>query len=216
VLALKPNRVAAYAYAHVPWVNRAQRAYEKALPNRREKFGMIVDSVRTIVAAGYTHIGIDHFAAAGDALAEADMQNAVNRTFMGYTPRRTIALVGVGTSAISASRDAFAQNQPDVKRYIEDVADGTVASRGCLLTPDDIARQAVIEKVMTRGHVSASEALPLLVNSEAITPFESDGIVRIHDGEIVLTPVGRLFARNVASCFDAYVSSSNGRHASAV
>ncbi|HEY5096149.1 MAG TPA: oxygen-independent coproporphyrinogen III oxidase [Candidatus Eremiobacteraceae bacterium] len=216
VLTMKPNRLAAYAYAHVPWVNRAQRAYENALPNRLEKFGMIMDSVKTFVAAGYRHIGIDHFAAAGDALAEADLRNDVNRTFMGYTPGRTEALVGVGSSAISASQDAFAQNQPDVRRYIENVADDSVASRGCVLAPDDIARRAIIESIMTRGRVSVSEAIPLLVESAALTPFETDGIVRFQDDEIILTPVGRLFARNVASCFDAYLSSLHGRHASAV
>jgi oxygen-independent coproporphyrinogen-3 oxidase len=216
VLAMKPNRIAAYAYAHVPWVNRAQRVYEHALPDRMEKFGMIVDSVRTIVAAGYRHIGIDHFAASGDPLADADMRNAVNRTFMGYMPRRTEALLGVGASAISASQDAFAQNQPDVKRYIDNVADGTAISRGCILTPDDIARQSVIESIMTRGRVPVSEAVPLLVNSKALEPLEIDGIIRHDDDDIVLTPVGRLFARNVASCFDAYLSSTKGRHASAV
>jgi oxygen-independent coproporphyrinogen III oxidase len=216
VLAMKPDRVAAYAYAHVPWVNRAQRAYESALPNRLEKFGMIADSVKTFVAAGYRHIGIDHFAAPGDALAEADLRNDVNRTFMGYTPGRTEALVGVGSSAISASQDAFAQNQPDVRRYIENVADDSVTSRGCVLAPDDIARRAIIESIMTRGRVSVSEAIPLLVESAALTPFESDGIVRVQDDQIALTPVGRLFARNVASCFDAYLSSLLGRHASAV
>lgn len=216
VLTMQPDRIASYAYAHVPWVNRAQRAYENALPERREKFGMIVDTVRTLVAAGYRHIGIDHFAALGDVLAESDMRNEVNRTFMGYTPRRTEVLVGVGSSAISASRDAFAQNQQDVKLYLEGLANGAAVSRGCLLTPDDMVRQAVIESIMTRGRVSMAEAVPLLADGEALVPFERDGLVRFQEDEIVLSPVGKLFSRNVASCFDAYLSSSATRHASAV
>jgi oxygen-independent coproporphyrinogen-3 oxidase len=216
VLAMEPNRIAAYAYAHVPWVNHAQRAYEHALPNRLEKFGMIVDGVRTFVAAGYRHIGIDHFAAPGDALAESDARNDVNRTFMGYTARRYDALLGVGASAISSSRDAFAQNQPDVKRYIEGVADDSNASRGCLLTADDLARQAIIENIMTRGRVSLSKAKPFFIEGQDLASFERDGIVRLDGDALELTRVGRLFARNVASCFDAYRSSSAGRHASAV
>jgi oxygen-independent coproporphyrinogen-3 oxidase len=216
VLAMQPNRVASYAYAHVPWVNHAQRVYENALPDRLEKFGMIVDTVRAVVAAGYRHIGIDHFAASGDALAASDVNNTVSRTFMGYTSRPTDALIGVGASAISASCDAFAQNQQDVKRYIETAVNDTVVSRGCLLTPEDIARRAIIESIMTRGRASAAEAAPFLSDSAPLAPFERDDIVRFQTDEIVLTPVGRLFSRNVASCFDAYLSSSVGRHASAV
>jgi oxygen-independent coproporphyrinogen-3 oxidase len=216
VLTMQPDRVASYAYAHVPWVNHAQRAYEAALPDRQAKFGMIVDTVKTFVSAGYRHVGIDHFAAPGDDLAKADMRNEVTRTFMGYSPRRTDAVIGVGSSAISSSRDAFVQNQPDVKRYAETPAGGTAVSRGCLLTHDDIERRVVIERIMTRGRVSTAEAVALLVDSERLMQFERDGIVRFQDEEIVLTPVGKLFARNVASLFDAYHSSTAMRHASAV
>ena len=216
VLGLKPSRVAAYAYAHVPWVNRAQRAYESDLPERSEKFGMAVDTIRAFTGAGYRHIGIDHFAAPGDELADAEGFDEVRRTFMGYSPRRTAALVGIGASAISACPDAFAQNQHDVLRYIDAVNSGGAATRGCILTAEDGARQAIIESIMARGRALLAQADRLSKNPGELVCLERDGIVECAGGEIVLTPIGRLFARNVAACFDAYFTPSDSRHAAAV
>jgi len=215
VISLRPDRVAAYAYAHVPWVNHAQRAYERALPSHTEKFGMIVDAVRMFDAAGYEHVGIDHFAAKHDELAASAREEQVTRTFMGYSPRRSRVLVGIGASAISASHEAFAQNEQDVKRYIEG-ATMDITRRGCLLTPEDQDRQAVIEAIMTRGYVNALQARPLVVETEMFESLVRDGLLRDNGKNFELSPMGRLFARNVASCFDAYLTSSGARHASGV
>jgi len=216
VLSLRPDRVAAYAYAHVPWVNHAQRAYEVDLPNRLEKFGMIADAMRTFAAAGFEQVGIDHFAAPNDALAAAARDGSVGRSFMGYSPRRPETLIGVGASAISASSDAFAQNEHDVKHYIDAAARGALAERGCLLTPQDLARQAVIEAIMTLGRVASAQALPLLLDSDTLESLTRDGLVHDDGKNLELTAAGRLFARNVASCFDAYRSPLDPRHASGV
>jgi oxygen-independent coproporphyrinogen III oxidase len=216
VLSLQPDRVAAYAYAHVPWVNPAQRAYEDELPDRLEKFGMIVDAVRTFDAGGYQYVGIDHFAAPDDALAAAARNGWVSRTFMGYSPRRPGTLIGVGASAISASSDAFVQNEHDVKRYIEALGGDALAQRGCLLTSQDLERQAVIEAIMTLGRVDANQALPLLIDAEVFESLVRDGLVHNDGKNLALAPVGRLFARNLASCFDAYRSPLDARHASGV
>jgi oxygen-independent coproporphyrinogen III oxidase len=213
VLTVRPDRVAAYAYAHVPWVNHAQRAFEADLPDRVEKFGMIVDAVRTFAAVGYRHVGIDHFAAPHDALALAAAEGTVTRTFMGYSPRRARTLIGVGASAISSSKDAFVQNEHEVERYIETAG---AAQRGCLLTPDDRARQAVIEGIMTGGSAPAQDALPLLVDADAFSGLVRDGLVRNDGAAIELTDIGRLFARNVCACFDAHRSPDALRHASGV
>jgi oxygen-independent coproporphyrinogen-3 oxidase len=215
VLRLRPERIAVYSYAHVPWVNHAQRTYEHLLPSRVEKFGMMIDAMGTLTAVGYVQVGIDHFAAPHDALAVAE-PGKVTRTFMGYSPRRADVLVGVGASAISASCDAFTQNQHDIKHYLEVAAGGTITQRGCLLTPDDRARRVIIEGLMTWGRIRAADALPLLLDPKTFHEAVHDGIVQHTAEEICLTREGRLFARTIASCFDAYHRGTSVRHAGGI
>ena len=216
LIGLRPDRVAAYAYAHVPWVNHAQRTYEDLLPAKVEKFGMAVDTARAFVRAGYEPVGIDHYARSEDPLAAAQRNGLVARSFMGYSPRRTGALIGVGASAISSSRTAFCQNEPSPPAYVQAMEDDRPAVRGCLVTPDDKRRQIAIEEIMTRGRLPTAEAMSLALDRCSLSVLQNDGIVTVTADTVALTPIGRLFARNVASCFDAHATATDGRHASSV
>ena len=225
VRSLQPDTVAGYAYAHVPWLNHAQRVYEDALPDQLDKFGMLVDAIDILQEVGYIYIGIDHFALPDSALGEAYGRGQVQRTFMGYTPIRADTLIAVGASAISACPNAFSQNVSEVPQYCGAAHHGGIAQRGCLLSEDDLARKAVIESLMTYGRMPAANiALPdghtfsdyFAENLVRLSPLEIDGLVVVEPRSILLTRLGRLFARNVAACFDARTMPAAKRHASAV
>ncbi|MBV8365370.1 MAG: oxygen-independent coproporphyrinogen III oxidase [Candidatus Eremiobacteraeota bacterium] len=214
VSSLAPDTIAMYAYAHVPWVNSAQRIYERELPAQLEKFGMLVDANHFFADSGYEAIGIDHFAAPASELAAAGRTGRLQRTFMGYTPVRADTLIGIGASAISASPAAFSQNTSGVVEYIDAPA-GPISKRGCNLCDDDITRARIIGAIMTRGSADFSELGEEKAAYERLRPMAADGLVRISSARLTLTPLGRLFARNVAACFDAYASDTS-KHAAAV
>lgn len=225
VINLAPDSVAAFAYAHVPWVNHAQQVFETALPDRLEKFGMLVDAQEIFAEAGYRHVGIDHFAAPDSALAVAFDEGTVQRTFMGYTPRRAETLIGIGASAISSSQDAYSQNVSEVPQYCGATHHGALVKRGCLLNEDDTIRKAAIEAVMTDGRIEAKRIrLPedqslwsyFADSLKRLQLLAADGLVEIVDDGVQLTPLGHMFARNVAACFDARLSDEPRKHASAV
>jgi oxygen-independent coproporphyrinogen III oxidase len=225
VRSLQPDTVAVYAYAHVPWVNHAQRVYENALPDRLDKFGMLVDAVDIFHEAGYVSIGIDHFAQLDSPLYGAYRHGQVQRTFMGYTPIRADTLIAVGASAISASPDAFIQNVSQVPQYCGAANHGGIAQRACLLNEDDLARKVIIGNLMTYGLVT-TDNVPLprgrtfgsyfAENMARLRSLEKDGLVVVTPQSIVLTQLGRLLARNVAACFDARTAPAATRHAPAV
>ena len=212
---LAPETVAMYAYAHVPWVNHAQRAYEKSLPSQLEKFGMLVDATRSFAAAGYEQIGIDHFAARNSDLARAARSGSLQRSFMGYTRVRAETLVGIGASAISSSFDAFAQNRSDVVEYIASARTGDLTARGCLLGDEDRVRRRIISDIMTSGVVRADERILADLAIDGFDGVIADGLAVLDMNGLRLTKLGRLFARNVAVCFDAYAQGQR-RQASAV
>ncbi len=225
VLSIGPETVAAYAYAHVPWVNHAQRVYEDALPDQIAKFGMLVDAQEIFEEAGYRTVGIDHFAAPASALERAFAEGRVQRTFMGYTPIRAATLLAAGASSISSCADAYSQNVSEVPQYCGATHHGALAKRGCLLTEDDVMRKAIIDGLMTQGRVETRRfrgpsgepfAVVFAGSLTALRPLELDRLVEISPEEIKLTALGRLFARNVAACFDARSAFDSPKHASAV
>lgn len=227
VLELQPDRLAVYSYAHVPWVNRAQRSYERWLPPALEKFGMLVDSIEALTTAGYQHVGIDHYALAGDPLAEAARRGTVERSFMGYAPKHAPVLLGFGASAISSAPQAFAQNAAVLEDYLSSVeSGGELTRRGCVMSADDRVRQRVIEGLMTNGTATLTDGEEVTGRPfrdsfkrslQQIESLAADGLAIVDQRAVTLTPAGRLFARNVAACFDAYATSSEtGRHASAI
>ncbi|MDX1648211.1 MAG: oxygen-independent coproporphyrinogen III oxidase [Myxococcota bacterium] len=221
VVAIAPDRIALYGYAHVTWVAKQQRGFErKDLPSPRARIGIFVAALRRLREAGYLYIGLDHFARPGDELARALAERTLRRNFMGYTTREGTELLGFGPSAISeltfAGGSSYAQSRRDLPAWHEAVEDGRLATlRGHRLSRDDLERRFAIQRLMCHGELRADEfaarfGTPLAERFPdelaRLAPLEEDGLVRCApDGSVGVTPLGRLVVRNVAMAFDAYL-----------
>jgi oxygen-independent coproporphyrinogen-3 oxidase len=217
VIAIAPDRIALYGYAHVTWIAKQQRGFERTdLPAPRERLAILVAAIRQLLAAGYVHVGMDHFARPDDPLAIALRERTLRRNFMGYTTRAGLALVGFGPSAISELPGSYAQSQREFAEWGPVVAQhGLGTMRGHRLSEDDLARRAVIQELMCLGEVRAGDKVArdgaafrerFARELARLRPFEDDGLVAIAaDGSLVVTERGRLVLRNLAMVFDAYL-----------
>jgi oxygen-independent coproporphyrinogen-3 oxidase len=216
-LAIGPDRVALYSYAHVTWVAKQQRGFErKDLPDPLARLRILRMAIRRFLEAGYVYIGLDHFARPEDDLARALRDRTLRRNFMGYTTQAGVDLIGFGPSAISELRPAYAQNHRELGAWERAVLEhGLATMRGRALSDDDRARRWVIARVMCHGEVRASEyrqafgtdfASSYAAELERLAPMVADGLVeREGDGSLRVTSLGRLVLRNVAMTFDAYL-----------
>ncbi len=203
VIRLKPDRIAFYSYAHVPWVKAGQRHFtENDIPQGEEKFMLYKKGREMLLDAGYEEIGMDHFALKTDNLYIAYMQNKLHRNFMGYTDKYTRILLGLGVSSISDCGTAFAQNAKTVEEYKVQIHNRQLTvQKGHLLTPDDENTRNTILDLMCRGRSSYSHPIPANVQ-ERLLPMLNDGLVAIEDGTIQIKPNGSAFLRNICMAFD--------------
>ncbi len=218
VLEIAPDRLALYSYAHVTWVAKQQRGFErKDLPEPEVKIRIFFAALRRFLEAGYRFIGLDHFAKPEDELSRALEDGTLRRNFMGHTTQAGVDLLGFGPTAISELRGSYAQNKRDLNAWHEAVAEHGVATmRGHALTPDDVERRFVIGQIMCLGALDAGAfeaefgrpfAQAFAPELEALEPLERDGLVeRDAAGSLRVTPLGRLLVRNVAMVFDAYLA----------
>jgi len=215
VLDIRPERVALFHYAHVPWLKKHQTALDvDAMPDSEEKLAIFLDTLDAFLAAGYVYIGLDHFALPDDELAEAVAEHRLHRNFMGYTTLRGTEMVSLGVSAIGEVDGAFVQNEHQEQAYLAAVAaHGHAASRGHVLGPEDRLRRDVILSLMCNGIVEKPriEAEHRVAFDEhfarelaELAPLEDDGLVARDADALRLTPLGQLFMRNVALPFDEY------------
>lgn len=216
VVALGADRVAIYSFAYVPWLKGHQRALPvDRLPRREQKLELLMAARSVFLDAGYVGIGMDHFAKPGDELALALENGTLHRNFMGYTTRRAGDLVGLGVSAIGSIRGAYVQNHKKLSRYHAAVDDGRLPTeRGYVVTDDDRIRGDVILSLMCRFEVDLDRIAPRPYFADALRqlrPLADDGLVEIRGGRISATPLGRLFIRNVAMCFDAHLARTEPR-----
>jgi oxygen-independent coproporphyrinogen III oxidase len=215
VLTLMPDRVAMFSYAHVPWLRKQQGAFATHLPEGREKFQIFRAGLDRFLGAGYLYIGMDHFSLPGDELATAQQDRTLHRNFMGYTTKAGADLYGMGVSAISSVGAAYAQNRREVPAYQAAVAERGIATmRGYRLSADDLLRRAVIGRLLCHTVIPKRE-----VEREFSISFDeyfsseiarlagpsADGLVTLDRNEIRVTPLGRIFIRNVAMVFDRYL-----------
>jgi oxygen-independent coproporphyrinogen III oxidase len=215
VLTLSPDRVAMFSYAHVPWLKKQQGSFAVHLPEGMEKFRIFRAGLEGFLAAGYIYIGMDHFARPTDELAVAQQNRTLHRNFQGYTTKAGADLYGMGVSAISSIGDTYAQNRREVPAYETRVAERGIATmRGYTLSDDDRIRRSVIGRLLCHAVISKSE-----VTGEFGIDFDTyfgpelerlkepgaDGLVTLTNGEIAVTPLGRIFIRNVAMTFDRYL-----------
>jgi oxygen-independent coproporphyrinogen-3 oxidase len=215
MLELRPDRLSVFSYAHVPSVKRQQKAFEPLLPNETEKARLFDDAVRVLTAAGYEHIGMDHFALPDDPLVQARNNGTLHRNFQGYTTHAETDLLGFGVSAIGHVGDTFVQNYRDLKTYAAAIDNGHLpVCRGYEQSRDDKLRGAVIESWLCNGFISKQEIEDdfginfdeyFESQFDQLRTFEADGLIQGAVSRIIRsTPTGRLFMRTVAKAFDAF------------
>jgi oxygen-independent coproporphyrinogen III oxidase len=215
VLAIGPDRIALFSYAHVPWLKKQQGSFATHLPEGMEKFRIFRVGLEKFVGAGYEYIGMDHFARPNDELAAAQRHRTLHRNFQGYTTKAGADLYGMGVSAISGIGAAYAQNRREVPTYEQAVNErGLATMRGCRLDRDDEIRRAVISRLLCHTVVRKEEierefsiefGRYFADELEHLTEFSEDGLVRLSPEEIRVVGLGRIFIRNVAMVFDRYL-----------
>ena len=216
VLELAPDRIALYHYAHLPQRFKAQRLINSDLmPSPSEKIAMQLAASRRLTDAGYVFLGMDHFARPDDALAKAAAENRLARNFQGYTLMPADALVGLGASAISYSRDGYWQNHHSLKEYAAAIgARGEAICRGWQLSEDDRLRQWLIMELMChlsidKAEVESRTGRPFADSFGAelvrLQPMFEDGLLGQSDCDLYVTEQGRWFLRNAAAAFDTYL-----------
>ncbi|OFW04750.1 MAG: oxygen-independent coproporphyrinogen III oxidase [Acidobacteria bacterium RIFCSPLOWO2_02_FULL_67_36] len=225
VVDMKPDRIAVYSYAHVPWLRPHQKQIDTAtLPDTGLKFDLFGAAIETFVAGGYEAIGMDHFALPGDDLAQASGERRLHRNFMGYTTRPAPDMLGVGVSAIGDVRGAFAQNVKKLPVYYAAIDSGRFPiERGYALSADDLIRRTVITELMCNFHVDRGRvearfgidfqsyfAGELAALSDTNGPV-ADGFLTIGGDGLDVTPRGRLFVRNICMAFDRYLPAHEGK-----
>ncbi len=207
-LELKPDRLAFYSYAHVPWVKGVgQRGFdENDLPSGEEKRRLYEDGKQLLENLGYIEVGMDHFSLEHDDLYQSLIQKKLHRNFMGYTSSKTQLMVGLGMSSISDSWYAFAQNVKTVEEYQKTVEEGIIpVVKGHILSEEDLTIRRHILNLMCQLETSfdIQNAFPELENAlQMLKEMEKDELVEIHDHQIKITEKGRAFTRNVAMVFD--------------
>jgi oxygen-independent coproporphyrinogen III oxidase len=209
VCKLKPDRIAFYSYAHVPWIKPGQRRFTEAdLPSGDEKRALYELGRSLLEAQGYREIGMDHFALESDSLWKSTLDGSLHRNFMGYTSRQVTPLIGLGVSAIGDSWGAFAQNEKVLETYQSRVAKGELPLlRGHVLDDEDRVIRRHVLNLMTRFKTQWGSA-DLWTEALSGVPVRLEEFVK--DGLITLSPKGcevnekgRPFLRNICMAFDA-------------
>ena len=208
-LLLKPERVAFYSYAHVPWMKgNGQRGYkEENLPSPEEKRAQYELGKNLLLQGGYVEIGMDHFALQQDELAKAAEHKTIHRNFMGYSPSKTQVMIGLGVSAISDSWYSFAQNVKGVEEYLHLLENNILpVYRGHLLTVEDLKIRKHILNLMCKLETSwefekdyLNEIPEILLQ---LMEMEEDGLLELSSKKITITEKGRPFVRNICMAFD--------------
>lgn len=208
-IALLPERIALYGYAHVPWVKgTGQRGYSEVnLPKDAQKRALYEMAYDKLLAAGYIAIGMDHFALPTDSLSLAYEQKNLHRNFMGYTHRQTDIMLGLGMSAISDSWFAFAQNDKTVEGYQAQIQKGEIAVfRGHFLNEEELIIRRHILDLMCHFETTWNQTLMkngfYQVIIEKLKNIEKDQLIKIDPDQLVILPQGRPFVRNVCMAFD--------------
>ncbi len=226
VLEMKPDRLAVFSYAHVPWIKPAQKILEQSrnagLPAPETKLQVLKLVIEKLTADGqYVYIGMDHFAKPDDELAVAQKKKQLQRNFQGYSTRAGADIYAFGMSSISQIPDAYWQNEKELPKWQAAVEAGRVPlQRAYFLTDEDKIRRETIMRVMcdlSLDYVAMSQRLGINFAQHfanelaALAPFEADGLVKRSSTGLEVTDTGRLFIRNLAMCFDNTLGAANER-----
>jgi len=219
---LRPDRIALYAYAHLPERFKPQRRILAAeLPVASSKIAMLSRSMDALMAAGYVYVGMDHFALPDDALAVAKRQGRLHRNFQGYSTQPDCDLIGLGVSAIGRMGGTYSQNAKTMEEYVDMLDHGQLPIvKGLALSRDDLIRRAWIMAIMCQGQVQydAFNEGWLMDAKKYFAPelsqlegLQDQGLVELSEGGLKVTPMGWFFVRGVAMVFDKYLQADRNR-----
>jgi len=216
VLAIDPDRLAIFNYAHVPWLKKHQKVIPvESLPSPEQKLAIFKMTIEKLLDAGYWNIGMDHFSKATDEMTLAQQNKTLYRNFQGYSTRAGCDLYGIGMSSIGQFENCYHQNHKTLAEYYKAIGSGQFATHvGYRMTTDDHIRKEVIMRVMCDlevdyaaiGHrfgISFHAYFPDTPNR--LQPFVDDGLVELDERGFRVIGLGRLIVRNIAMIFDAYI-----------
>ena len=217
VIGFGPDRIAAFNYAHVPWLKPHQKLIRpEDLPSPEGKLEILKMTIEMLCSGGYEYIGMDHFARPADELARAQKSKTLYRNFQGYSTKSGADLYGFGMSAISHFRESYAQNTKNIPEYYRALDEGRFATHvGYRMTDDDQIRKYVIMRLMCdleldKSRVERNFGIVFDTYFESslhdLAQFVDDGLVRLEGTTISIIGAGRLLLRNIAMCFDAYLN----------
>lgn len=227
VIDIRPDRIASYSYAHLPHLFKAQRLIrDHDMPPPSRKLELLELTIERLTAAGYTYIGMDHFAQPDDDLCQARRDGSLQRNFQGYSTQAECDMVGLGVTSIGRVGNAWSQNVKTTAEYMACLDAGRLPIlRGYRLSAEDVLRAEVITALMCHGRLRFrdieqrhridfaghfSDAL------EQLREMVVDGLIEINEAEIRVQPAGRLMLRNVAMAFDAYLTPGTVRYSRTV
>lgn len=209
VIGLRPDRIAFYSYAHVPWVKPGQRKFTEAdLPSGEIKRNLYESGRTQLENADYIEIGMDHFSLKNDSLLEAAKTKRLHRNFMGYTNFHTDLMIGLGVSSISDAWNGFAQNEKKVEDYYKKINSGQIpVFKGHILNEEDLILRRHILNIMCRLETNwqnEKDKCPALFEGiNRLQEMIEDELLVINGAFLQLTPKGRPFLRNVCMALDA-------------
>lgn len=216
ILELNPDRLAVFSYAHVPWIKPAQKILENALPTPQTKLQILKLIIEKLTHEGrYVYVGMDHFARANDELTLAQKNKTLQRNFQGYSTRGGADIYSFGMSSISQAAGAYWQNIKELKSYYEAIDAGRLPlAKGYILTPEDKIRRITIMRLMCDlsldyGAMSRMLGIDFAAHFESelnsLADLEADDLLTRDAKSLTVTDSGRLFIRNIAMHFDAYL-----------
>lgn len=223
---MRPDRIALFGYAHVPWMAKKQRMIdEAALPGAAERIAQAKMAAKVILDAGYVAIGLDHFALPTDSMGIAAIDGTLRRNFQGYTTDTAETLIGIGATSIGRTPDGYVQNVSETGAWARSVRSGKLPiARGCALSADDKLRAAVIEMLMCSGQVDLQEVTTrhgapkdwYRDAEEQLAQLEQDGLISRSGSRVMVEQDALPLVRVVAAVFDAYLGNQSAKHSIAV
>lgn len=215
IIAMCPDRIALFSYAHVPWMKKQQGSFARYLPEGVEKLRIFARAIQMLTDAGYRYIGLDHFARPDDEISRAQDERTLHRNFQGYTTKAGCDLYAMGVSAISGLEDVYAQNWRDLPSYYQAIDQGRwPVMRGIRVSREDKLRRSVINRILCHTVLVKSEIerefgiafdKHFAGELQMLKELERDNMVRMNGDRIEIAALGRIFIRNVAMVFDAYL-----------
>lgn len=226
LLPLRPERLALFGYAHVPWMKSHQQLIdEAALPDAQARLDQSETAAERLAAEGYVRIGLDHFALPEDPMAKAQAAGTLRRNFQGYTTDPAVTLLGMGASAIGCLPQGFVQNAAHELTWRAAVKEGRLPiTRGVAVDAEDRFRAEIIERLMCDFYVDLAAVCArhgralsdLAEDVSRLAPFIADGLAQVRGARVEVLPAGHLLVRSIAAVFDAYFSAESQRHAKAI